>query len=169
MDRRTALLSLGAVGLVAAAGCVTDGSDDETADNNSDNDARANESNDHKPDESDDGDERQNTDEETMIESAEIETTDVGARESDAADISFTTNENRVVVTGTIETNDVCDDRRVVLEDVVFEDGLLTLSLDLEREQPDAMCRDVLGKIDFEVTITVSDVSQVEDVTVTQA
>lgn len=100
------------------------------------------------------------------VEQAEIETTDIRAWDGDVARSTTTTAGNTVVITGVFQTNELCDDRVAILRDVSITDQVLIADITTEREQQMTLCRDVLGRLEFEARITVSDAAQIERIDV---
>ena len=153
LTRRKAVLSSIGIGAAAIAGCVSDnpGSDDGSDDGN---------------DNGDDGENDDNTGNggETVDLSGSIERTgsDCGGQDSDTAGAYVSDGVH--VIEGTLPSPTPCYEPS--LESTGYEDGTLSVTVDVVEEEADGTCVECAGEVRYEATVEGVDPADVDSVEV---
>jgi hypothetical protein len=156
LTRRKAVLSSIGIGAAAIAGCVSDspGSDDDDADN---------------PTNGDDGNDGENDDNTgnggTVDPSGSIERTgsDCGGPDSDTA--AAYAADGVHVIEGTLPSPTPCYEPS--LESTGYDDGTLSVSVDVVEEETDGTCVECTGEVRYEATVEGVAPDEVDSVEVT--
>lgn len=152
--RRSVLLGTATLTTAALAGCVSDGGDDDGADNDSDDGA---------DNDSDDGADNGGTDnDQPDIVSSSIETLRTGSRTEEHSEaVELDVGEDAVTITGTILTS--TPHFEAVLEETAIEDGSLQVTIDTESTlDEDEAGTQELGFLDYEATVEIENIDSLE-------
>lgn len=159
LTRRKAVLSSIGIGAAAIAGCVSDnpGSDDGNDDNGANGDDGTDGENDDNDDNTGNGG--------TVDLSGSIERTgsDCGGPDSDTA--AAYVSDGVHVIEGTLPSPTPCYEPS--LESTGFDDGTLSVSVDVVEEEIDGACVECTGKVRYEATVEGADSADVDSVEVT--